>query len=151
VSSVLCADLSCSALESTVSLKGSSLWTLILMRNVLAPVVTRSCRSCTVSRTRSTSGVVVRFARVPSPTHFLMVFRRDSMSVRYIRSWVRCVFLRRLPLHTCLGIGRLSVFQLPYRSSSLFLDQFGLGYIHPSLLSFCWGIVGLVEVYHDNR
>ena len=82
VSSALCAVLPCSARESAASLRGSPLCALILMRKVLAPAVTLSWRICTISRTRSPSGVVARFARVPSPTHLLMVFRRDSLSVR---------------------------------------------------------------------
>ncbi len=82
VSSALCAVLPCSARESAASLRGSPLWSLILMRKVLAPAVTLSWRICTISRTISPSGVVSRFARVPSPTHLLMVLRRDSLSVR---------------------------------------------------------------------
>ena len=73
VSSVLYATLPCSARESAASFRDSPLWTLILMRKVLDPAVTRSCRICTISRTRSPSGVVTGFARVPSPTHLLMV------------------------------------------------------------------------------
>ena len=49
----------------------------------------------TISLTRSESGVVVRFTLVPSPTHFLMVLRRDSLSVRYSRSSDRRIFLRQ--------------------------------------------------------
>ena len=44
VSSVLCAVLFCSARESAASFMGSPLWALILMRKVLTPPVTRSCR-----------------------------------------------------------------------------------------------------------
>ena len=82
VSSALCAFLPCSARESAASLRGSPLWVLIFMRKVFAPDVTLSWRICTISRTISPSGVVARFARVPSPIHLLMVFRRDSLSVR---------------------------------------------------------------------
>ncbi len=82
VSSALCVVLPCSARKSATSLRGSPLWVLILMRNVLAPAVTLFWRICTISQTISPSGVVARFARVPSPTHLLMVFRRDSLSVR---------------------------------------------------------------------
>ena len=82
VSSALWAVRPCSARESAASLRGSPLWAFIFMRNVLAPAVTLSWRICTISRTISPSGVVARFARVPSPTHLLMVFRRDSLSVR---------------------------------------------------------------------
>ena len=82
VSSAVCACLPCSARESAASLRGSPLWALIFMRKVFAPAVTLSWRICTISRTISPSGVVARFARVPSPTHLLMVFRRDSLSVR---------------------------------------------------------------------
>ena len=80
VSSVSCAVLTCSVRESAASFRGSPLWALILMRKVLAPAVTRSCRICTISLTKSPSGVVTRFARVPSPAHLLMVFKRDSLS-----------------------------------------------------------------------
>ena len=76
------AVLPCSALESAASFRGSPWWALILMMKVVSPAVTRSWRICTISLTRSSSGVVGRFARVPSPVHFLMVFRRDSLSVR---------------------------------------------------------------------
>jgi len=82
VSSAVCAVLPCSARESAASLRGSPLWALIFMRKVFAPAVTLSWRICTISRTISPSGVVARFARVPSPIHLLMVFRRDSLSVR---------------------------------------------------------------------
>ncbi len=82
VSSASCDVLPCSARESTASLRGSPLWALILMRKVFAPAVTLSWRICTISLTISPSGVVTRFARVPSPIHLLMVFRRDSLSVR---------------------------------------------------------------------
>lgn len=108
MSSVLCASLPCSALESAASFRGEPLWDLILMRKVLAPTATRSCRICTISRTRSPSGVVVKFARVPSPTHLFMVLRRDSLSVRYNRSWVRCVFLRNSRRVACSTLFELS-------------------------------------------
>ena len=49
----------------------------------------------TISLTRSASGVVARFALVPSPTHFLMVLSRDSLSVRYSRCSARRIFLRQ--------------------------------------------------------
>ena len=81
-SSASCAVLPCSALESAASFRGSPRWDLILIRKVLAPDVTRSWRICTISLTRSPSGVVARLARVPSPIHFLMVLSRDSLSVR---------------------------------------------------------------------
>ena len=74
--------LPCSALESVTSFRGSPRWALILMRKVLTPAVTRSWRIRTISLSRSSSGVVARFSRVPSPVHFLMVFRRVSLSVR---------------------------------------------------------------------
>ncbi len=82
VSSALCTVLPSSARESAASLRGSPLWALILMRKVFAPAVTLSWRICTISRTISPSGVVARFALVPSPIHLLMVFSRDSLSVR---------------------------------------------------------------------
>ncbi len=82
VSSVLCAVLPFSDRVSAASFRGSPRWALTFMRKVLAPAVTLSWRICTISRTISPSGVVARFARVSSPTHLLMVFRRDSLSVR---------------------------------------------------------------------